>query len=68
VTTLAEKKKTKLARRKPTKTNRTGPKPERELRTKRDTAAVLAHEAEVSTPRARATLAKDQARRVRASK
>ena len=65
--TRADKKNKKLAQRKPAKTNRTGPKSEKEPRTKRDTTAVLAHEAQANAPKTRATLAKDQGRRVRAS-
>jgi hypothetical protein len=55
----------KLAQRKPTKTNRTGPKMVKAPRTKRDTAAVLAHEAEASSPKTRAARDRGHTRRVR---
>lgn len=63
----SKKRSKKLSQRKPTKTNRTAPKSKKAPRTKRDTAAVLAHEAKASSPEARADLAKDKARRVRGS-
>ena len=65
---VAKKRAKKLSQRKTTKTNRTAPKAVKAPRTKRDVAAVLAHEAEASSPEARADRAKDQARRVRASR
>jgi hypothetical protein len=57
----------KLARRKPTKTNRTGPKEVKVPRTKRDTSAVIAHEAQANTSKTRAGLAGRKAKRVRGS-
>ena len=57
----------KLAQRKPKKTNRVGPKSVKVPRTKRDTAAVLAHEAQASSPEARAEREREKTHRVRGS-
>lgn len=62
---VAAKRAKKLSQRKAAKTNRTAPKMAKAPRTKRDTAAVLAHEAQANTPEARAALAKDKKKRVR---
>jgi hypothetical protein len=65
MSTRSEKRAKKIARRKPTKTNRVAPKAVKAPRTKRDTAAVLAHEARASSPEARAARTETKTRRVR---
>lgn len=62
---LAKKRAKKLGRRKAVKTNRTMPKIVKTPRTKRDVAAVLAHEAQASSPEARAERMTAKALRVR---
>ena len=64
---VAKKRAKKLSQRKPAKTNRVAPKLVKAPRTKRDTAAVLAHEAEANAPERRAALAIRKAKRVRGS-
>lgn len=64
---VAAKRAKKLSQRKPAKTNRTERKKVKAPRTKRDTAAVLAHEAQASSPEARAERMKTKTRRVRGS-
>lgn len=64
---IAVKRAKKLGQRKQSKTNRTEAKVVKAPRTKRDTAAVLAHEAQANSPDARAERAKSKVRRVRGS-
>jgi hypothetical protein len=65
---LPKKRAKKLAQRKPTKTSRAGARVAAAPRTKRDTAAVIAHEVAVSTPEAKAARAASMAKRVRAKR
>jgi len=66
---VARKRAKKLAQRKPLKTNRPLQKVEaKSPRTKRDTTAVIAHEAEASTSKARATRTVTKTKKVRASR
>ena len=64
-TKAAAKRAKKIAQRKPTKTNRVGPKQTVAPRTKRDTTAVIAHEVAASSPEARAERNEGKTRRVR---
>jgi len=63
---VAKKRARKLSMRKPTKTNRYGPKAVKAPRTKRDATANIAHEVEASSSGARVARAKAKATRVRA--
>ena len=65
---VAKQRAKKLAARKPKKTNRTAPKTTKAPRTKRDTTAVIAHEAAANAPEVRAAKARRKARRVRGSR
>lgn len=65
---VARKRAKKLSQRKPLKTNRLAEKVEAKApRTKRDTTAVIAHEAEANAPEARAERAAQKTKRVRAA-
>jgi hypothetical protein len=65
---LAPKRAKKLAKRKPTKTNRTGTERTVTPRNKRDAALDITHEAAANTPEARAARTRVKSRRVRASR